>query len=465
MRLRAIWAAVAVVAACGGSSLSNGGAGGGGSGGNSPHGGGVAGSDVPASAGGAGGEGGSSGKPMTVGAGEAGELAGGEPGSIVIAMCEPDVDASNGGAGGDSGAPGDPGACSYCFNGVCQPLRSGAGGAGECACPPYAPDLCASSNICTRLTEDPAHCGACASHCGATEACSAGKCVPAPRLLAQLPGCGFVRLLLQSGILYALDEAAGALEKIALPGGERTSIAKGLRAPSAFALDSANAYVVTGTSITRVSLLSRATSVVVNEAADIYDVSEHDGKLYYGVRRPGKTPGGDVKSVAASARNGVGISVAMPSDLGVPKGVATSAGYVFYVSDDAFDVEGDSLVGAGHVKLGASQAGLVFGHRSVQTDGQNVLWINSNVQRRSPSANAPADSVWIDRVGLGATAFAFNATTIYAASSAGDLEKTPFGVEPAQWLGRNLGHVDSIVLDDTNVYFSAAPGKIMTTPL
>jgi len=446
-----------VAAACGGASRSNGDAGGSGAGGNAPRAGGGAASDEPASSGGAVGIGGT---PTGESAGSPGELTGGEASSIAIAMCEPDVVAGSGGA-----SPVAPGSCSICFNGVCQPGPSGAGGIGQCTCPAYAPDLCASSSVCTKLADDPAHCGACDTQCGATEACSAGKCTSAPSLLAQLSGCGVVRLLLQSGKLYALDQAAGQLENIALPGGARRRIAKGLGAPSAFALDATNAYIVTDKSIARVSLADGVTSVVVIEAADIYDVAVHDGKLYYGVGKPDDMPGGDVKSVAASAINGAGVSVAAVGDQGVPKGVAVSGDYVFYATDGAADVQADLLVGAGHVKIAPSQGALVFGHRSVQSDGQNVLWISFNVQRRAPSSIDQIDNTVAWSRTSSATAFAFNATTVYLASESGDLEKAPFAVEPAQWLARNLGRVDSIVLDDVNVYFSTARGKIMTTPL
>ena len=471
MRLSGLWALLAVAAACGGASSNRGaggsGAGGSGAGGSSPYARGGAANDEPAGSGAAVGIGGG---PTGESAGSPGELAGGEAGLLPIAMCEPDVVAGNGGAVGDNGGAGDdgsagaPDSCSICFDGDCQPAPIGAGGVGQCACPSYAPDFCASSNVCTKLAEDAAHCGACATRCGVTEACDAGKCTPAPRLLARLPGCGVVRLLLQSGKLYALDQAAGELVRIALPGGSRVRIAQGLSAPSAFALDATTAYVVTGKSIARVSLSDGATSVAVKEAAGIYDVAVRDGKLYYGVGKPDDMPGGDVKSVAASAINGAGVPIAKVADLGVPKGVAVSGDYVFYATDEASEVQADLLVGVGHVKVAPSQGALMFGHRSVQTDGQNVLWMSVNVQRRAPSSTEQIDNTvaWSRTL---ATAFAFNATTVYVASDAGDLEKAAFGVQPSQRLARNLGRIDSIVLDDVNVYFSTVGGKIMTTPL
>jgi hypothetical protein len=258
--------------------------------------------------------------------------------------------------------------------------------------------------------------------------------------------------------LYVLNGMAGTLGAVALPaGGAPASVATGLTGASAFALDAMNAYVVTGMSVTRVKLSDGTKSVVIQETGPIYDVAlDTKGNLFY-------TQAKEVRMVLASATLGTGTKVAEGIDDGEPQGVAISGDTVLYASASAFNVESDPVAGEMHVKIGASQGSLFFGHRSVQADGTNVYWANGGVQAAAfAGADHTGKSVGTPVEG-NVTAYAINATskTAYFASETGNFEKSAFTAETPTWVARGLGKVSSIVLDDASVYLATADCKIL----
>lgn len=330
---------------------------------------------------------------------------------------------------------------------------------GACTCPAYAPTFCDAIMKCVNQTKDPDHCGACDTACGATQACSESKCAPELSTFSESMGCGGkLQLQTATGKLYVLNGMAGTLSSVALPaGGAATVAATGLTGASAFALDAESAYVVTGTSVTRVKLADGSKEVVVQETKPIYDVAlDTKGNLFY-------TQDKDVRMVSAAAKAGTGTKVAEGIDEGEPQGVAISGEYVLYASASAFNVESDPIAGDMHVKIGASQGSLFFGHRSVQADATNVYWANGGVQA-APFAGA-------DHTGKGVgtpvegnvTAFAINSTskTSYFASETGNFEKSAFDAESPTWVARGLGKVSSVALDDASFYIATDACKIL----
>jgi hypothetical protein len=384
---------------------------------------------------------------------------------------------TTGGTGGTSASGAAPGGTS----------SSGAGGAGACVgnqtlvngvcmCPGYAPQLCTTSMKCTSPMKDPDNCGACDMKCAATSACSAGACTTPPTELADLmTGCGSINLQTDAAAtkLYALSTMTGNLDSIALPaGGAPTSIVKSLVMAGAFTVDATNAYIVTGSSISRVPLAGGAATVMVTETAPIFDVFVAGTSLYYATGT-----GKAVKVVATTATAGVPaatVAATGESD-GEAEGVAFAAGTVLFASGVAQNVEAypitegmpfDPLKLA---KLGASQGGLMVGHRSVQTDGTNAYWVDGSTIKRAPFAGENHDQKGVATTEKGlVTAFAFNATNAYFASAMGDLEKSALlSTEPANnvWMARALGTVKSIVVDATSVYLSTDKCKILKAAL
>src|SRR5258707_186053 len=150
-----------------------------------------------------------------------------------------------------------------------------------------------------------------------------------------------------------------------------TAIGAGPPGGTAFAVDAANAYVAAGMAGTQVKLADGTKTVLVTEPGPIYDVAVDSGKIYYAT-------GKDIKQADATTP-GVGTSVAVSADEGMAQGVAVSAGIVLYASNAAFNLEADPIVGDGHVKIGASQAGLIFRQRSVQAHALNVYLVDGGL--------------------------------------------------------------------------------------
>ena len=292
-------------------------------------------------------------------------------------------------------------------------------------------------------------------------ACASGKCTPDLSAVSEIAGCGMLELVMAPGTLYALSTKKAALYAIATPaGGAPTAVATGLKGGVAFAVDATNAYVATGKSVTQVNLASGAKTVLVTELNPVFDVAVAAGKIYYAT--------GQAIKQADAATPGTGTSVATSIDEGEPRGVAIAENRVVYVSNQSYNVESDPIVGDMHLKIGASQAGLIFGHRSVQTDGNSVYWVNGGLQAAQvsgPDLSARTVASPID--GSPIIAFAIDATTktSYLATMDGRLEKSEFdlGSDEAIWVARALPAVSSVVLDDNNVYL-ASQCQIFSSP-
>ncbi len=332
---------------------------------------------------------------------------------------------------------------------------------GACMCPAYAPQFCEAITKCVSPMKDADHCGGCDTKCGPTNACAAGACTPDLTTVAEVAGCGSLALVSAAGKLYVLSTMTGSLSSIALPaaaGATPTPIATGLTGGTAFAVDATNAYVATGMTVTAVKLADGTKTTLVTETSKIFDIAVDSGKIYYAV-------GKDVKEASATAA-GTGVSVAVSADEGEAQGVAVSAGTVLYASAAAFNLEMDPVVGEGHVKIGASQAGLIFGHRSVQADATNVYWANGSLQSAAFVGDDHAGKIVAQPIdGSAIVAFAVDSTakTAYIATYEPttmdhNLEKSAFDKADSEaiWMARGLDKVSSIVLDDTSVYLASA---------
>jgi hypothetical protein len=386
------------------------------------------------------------------------QAGGGAGGSAAGASAGGSAQSGNGAGGSAGSGAGTAGTSTAGAGGTSGCIGNMVNDQGVCKCPTYAPDFCPAVMKCSNQTKDPDHCGGCDTKCAATSACSAGMCTAEPTSVGEVAGCGELKLQLGGGKLYLLS--TDTLKSMPIPaGGAPTDVATGLTMGSAFVVDATYAYVAAGTSLLRVKLSDGTKNTVVTEAKQIYDVAVVGDTLYY-------ASGPDVKSIASTASAGTGTSVAVGVDSGEPQGVAVSGGFVLYGSSVAFNVEADPIApGEGHLKLGASQGGMLFGHRSVQADADYVYWaINSTVQR-APFTGVMHSQKTAGQALNNVTAYAINATTAYFASEMGDLEKAAFGDEKSTWMARGLDKVTSLVLDDQNVYLATDKCKILKTAL
>jgi hypothetical protein len=70
--------------------------------------------------------------------------------------------------------------------------------------------------------------------------------------------------------------------------------------------------------------------------------------------------------------------------------VAVSGDVALYCAAQAFNVEADPIApGEGHLKLGASQGWLIFGHRRIQADAMYVYWAVNGVDRDDTAPTRP----------------------------------------------------------------------------
>lgn len=382
-----------------------------------------------------------------------------------------------GGAGGSAGATGGSGGGGKCpGNQMSQPD-------GSCKCPAYAATYCEALTKCVSEMKDPENCGMCGMACNPTSACSAGVCTPDLESVGELAGCGTLMLVSAATKIYALSTMTGDLNAFAPAGGAPTKLGTAAGG-TAFAVDATNAYVAAGMTVKRIPLAGGEAATVVTDTKPIKDVAVSGTTLYYAV-------GTDVKSIAVTATNGTpaGMAVALGASQGEPQGLAASGGLVLYASALAMNVErcdttkncraGEGMDtedrGPGHYKIGQSQGGLIFGHRTLQTDGTKVFWVNNGLQGAPimPDAEGKYPGVGIATAIEGGTltAFAVAGTTAYFTEQVTGseppvvlFEKSAFGEQDATRVARNLPTVTSIVTDATSVYL-ASGCKILKTAL
>ncbi len=381
---------------------------------------------------------------------------GGSGGSTATAGTGGDVGGTGGATGGSAGSGGTGGSpCAMdctALGQICDAATV------TCICPAYNPDYCAAAALCTDFIDDVDHCGNCDTVCTEFQACSANVCTPDPvSVMAGDAACEKLLMVMSGTTIYVMDVGNGTISAQPAAGGAATELVTGLTDPVAFAVDADNFYVASGMTIDRFPIAGGAAEPVVTEATPIYDVAVQDAVLYYAV-------GTVINSIDATADDGTGTAVAPAVDSGTPQSVAVDTDLVFWGASTAFNVEVDPIVGDMHVKLGASQGSLLFGHRSLQTDGTSVYWANGgSMVRRAYDGVANSETIGITKENGSITAFAINATNSYWAAD-GNIEKGELDMDPV-WMARGQGVVSSMVVDATNVYWANDTCAIFKTPL
>lgn len=372
------------------------------------------------------GRGGAGGRPTVV------RPEGGEPG---------DDEPPSGGTGGATTMGGTGG--SACPSGQ-HPIQ------GVCQCPAYAPDYCEAEGVCTKLADDPSHCGACDTQCSATQACSESECQPIPVQTEVTVNCGSLRLVRDGAMLYILTADGHLFYFDPIEAFHAVELARDLGSTTtAFAVEGAFAYVVSGNTVKRTGIDVEGTETITTEALPIHDLALAGGLVYYAT-------GKEVRSVPMDATDALGVTVATALDEGEPQGVSVSANHIFYASTASFNVESQLLGGSEHHKLGASQGSLLFGHDSIQSHGQRVFWSNADI--RSVSLADPElfpKTVAVSRHAGTITAFAATGTNTYFATDLGEIEKATPDDEVAKPIARGIFGVDSMVAGPEGVDIAA----------
>jgi len=109
---------------------------------------------------------------------------------------------------------------------------------------------------------------------------------------------------------------------------------------------------------------------------------------------------------------------------------------------------------------------LIFGHRSIQTDGTLVFWVNNGLQGAPimPDAEGkyPGKGIATPIDGATITAFAVAGSKAYFTEQVTgsdppvvSFEKSDFEATDSVRLARNLPNVTSIVVDSTSAYLAS----------
>lgn len=292
--------------------------------------------------------------------------------------------------------------------------------------------------------------------CPDAQSCERGVCGPGLLELATFPDCS--KLLLESAAPsgYVLDAATGTLWSFPLGAvGEPLVIATGLSNANAFTLAGDVAYVATDSGIRRVEVPGGAVSAVSQGEGPVHGVAEADGKLYY-------SSGSELRTIDASAQSGTGQVLATAMNGGLPSAVVVTGGYAVFNADASFNIESVQLDSQMHVKLAASRTGMLFGHRSLLSDGQYVHWQNDGFLHRTPVSDAQGEQ----HTGFcvyTASAIAFTPQAVYCAS-ASIIEKSVMGMDQAELIASDVPNVTSMIVDPTYLYF-ANGCQLFRTPL
>jgi hypothetical protein len=362
-----------------------------------------------------------------------------------------------------------------------------------CTCPVNTPDVCGTGAdaSCAAKAMDPNNCGECGTKCEAGAACVAGMCGATPKDLTTSAGCGAIRLAIQGKNLVWTESKLGKVRSMPLAGGAPTDLAMGRMSPSQIAVDDAAVYWIEQADVAGMSKIYKQKGAAAPVAMKTATVGAMDkiaalavagGKLYYTLGFNIHAISSDETSNAADVIVGTAINKDFdpPVESGDPSGLAVSDKLIVWTTGNRQGVEGDDLAAGstGYVELGQSQGGLLL--QDIALDATYGYWANGpNIVRNKLTAATPIpDPAVTSTPGFDPiTAFAINATNVYAGAEMGLLlkhsllpptdpndEKT---IVPPDVIARDQTAPSSIVLDSTSVYWATTDTDcvIRSTPL
>jgi hypothetical protein len=349
-----------------------------------------------------------------------------------------------------------------------------------CYCQPATLTACASG--CGDLMTDPDRCGNCDTKCMPTQACSAGKCTPAPTaLVPAAAGCGAIHLATAGSTLYWTDKMHGTVSSVAKTGG----------APAVLAMNQMAPTLLTATATSLFWLASGAKSIMTSPISGMTPMAVFTPPAMDDIG--GFTLSADGMSVIYSTKTSIMKTTAAPGgtpaevgkeDSGIPRAVAAVGDFIAYPADVNGDVDVMKVV-AGMPSLCASEDSMTamnkncnrlarsqgsLNFENIYIVGDNVYWVNGT-QLSTSSASMPTgfnDTV-AQTTNPAATlisAFSISDNVAYFADDAGYIYKAPLMPNATvTTLARGQMTPSSIVSDGTNVYWATSDCAIMSLPL
>lgn len=368
--------------------------------------------------------------------------------------------------------------------------------ASACSCPSDVPTVCGASPeaACVAVLADPGNCGSCGAHCDDGASCVAGQCGQKPTELLKAEGCGSMRLALTGGSLYWTESSSGKVRSMPVAGGPVAELASGQTAPSMIVADDKAAYWINQADVAGMSKLMKkllaagpAVAPVALKTATvavpdkISAIAVGGGKLFYTLGHDVHAISTDETSTAGDTVVGTAINkdVSPPVESGEPAGLALRGKDIVWTTANRQGVERDDIDAgtAGYVELGQSQGGLLLS--DIALDATYAYWANGQSFVRNELAAAapiPDGAILVTpSFDNDITAFAINATHVYAATATGQVVKHSLIPQadpnddstavPAVDLARDQAAPTSVVLDATHVYWATKDCAIRATPL
>jgi hypothetical protein len=390
--------------------------------------------------------------------------------------------AGSAGSGGPSGAGG-------CASGV-----SGTGvaknAAGKCVSGalPHDDMLCYCqpatltqfADGCFDPQTDPDHCGApCATHCGATQVCSAGKCGATPTaLVPAAAGCGAMHLAISGTTLYWTDTMHGTVKSIATTAGAMAaSVATAQTKPTLIIANGTSVFwLTTGAMNAIMKSTAGAAAMPVYTATGTdpingFTVSADGNTVYFAV-------GTKISKVAAT---GGATTEVGHEDNGIPHALSVDGTSIGYPTEGNLDVDIMTIGASPAVcaspdsttatnsncnRVARSQGSINFD--AMLLSGGNAYWgdqaqiqtaaiadttgVNNTVASADPSASS-------------LPAISFSNGSVFFADDVGFVYKAPLmkGATVTEIARAQMG-TTSVVGDANNAYWATGDCAIMTAP-
>ncbi|HVY31502.1 MAG TPA: hypothetical protein VHB79_33340 [Polyangiaceae bacterium] len=334
-----------------------------------------------------------------------------------------------------------------------------------CYCQPQTLSACPDG--CGDLQTDPDHCGDCANQCGATQACNAGICGPAPKLVTHLGvSCSDTSLALAGSRLYYTDSLNGTVASIATNGKAPLSIATGQAQPAQIAVSNDTVYwLARGThSVLTVSASGGVPETVASDADGIngFTLDEAGTSLYFSSRsfifKTTAAPFGSA-ALVGQEESGYPIVLAISGNrAATPTDINGDVDVVHLDQNDPAVCASEGSVVANHncVRVSRSQGSLLFSHIELIDD--QVYWVNGTSIYTSsaskPSGFSDTVAQATSPIANMVTAFTTYGGQVYFADDSGTVYRAPLMINANPTImARGQGFVGSMVTDGVNLYW------------
>jgi hypothetical protein len=365
-----------------------------------------------------------------------------------------------------------------------------------CDCSVDVPDTCGTgaTAACVNKQSDPDNCGQCGMKCDAGATCVAGACGMKPVELTTGTGCGTIRLAISGANIYWTEATSGKVRSMPVAGGAPVDVATGQASPSQIAADDKGVYwLVDGDTTPGSSKIMKKALPMVAGAPDvlkaapaadkILGITVNSGKLYYSLVHDVHQISTD-KAVTADIIVGTAVNYDDPPKIeGIPHGVAVNATMLAWTDvGDRNGVEGDDLLEetatpltdkTGYVELAQSVGAL---KADIAVDATYAYWLNGDqFVRNKLAATMPVpDPAVMVSPKEEFTAFAINATSVYASNKPGGIFKHSL-IAPKDgddttivapvMIARDQMTPSSVVLDAAKAYWATSDCAIRSTGL